>query len=168
MAALFGLPEVMRVRVTSRFDSGAPKIFTASARDGSTARIAGIELRSHFGLRSAYITRVRGVTGGTPTPPVVREVTLEVSPAAPQEGNDVALVGQVAPQGAGLTVIRQVRYQGATNWTDRASSTTDADGNYSFTIGAITSSGDTYSWRVVVLSGSTVIATSPIRTVTVL
>ena len=168
MAALFGLSEVMRVRVTSRFDSGAPKIFTASARDGSTARITGIELRSHFGLRSAYITRVRGVTGGAPEPPVVREVTLEVSPAAPQEGNDVALVGQVAPQGAGLTVIRQVRYQGATSWTDRASSTTDADGNYSFTIGSITSTGDTYSWRVVVLSGSTVIATSPIRTVTVL
>ena len=95
-------------------------------------------------------------------------MTLDVSPAAPKEGDDVTLTGQVTPQGAGLTVIRQVRYVGQTTWNDRASATTDADGNFSFTIGAITSSGDTYSWRVVVLSGTTIIATSPIRTVTVL
>lgn len=168
MAALFGLTEVMRVRVTSRFDSGAPKVLTASALDGSTARIAGLELRSNFDLHSAYVTGIRGASGSAPVPPVVRSVTLDMSPAAPRQGDDVSLTGQVTPQGAGLTVIRQVRYVGETTWTDRASATTDADGNYSFTIGAITSSGDTYSWRVVVLSGSTIIATSPIRTVTVL
>ena len=168
MAALFGLPEVMRVRVTSRFDSGAPKVLTASAQDGSTARIAGLQLRSNFGLLSPYVTGIGGVTGSAPVPPVARSVTLDVSPAAPKEGDDVTLTGQVTPQGAGLTVIRQVRYVGQTTWNDRASATTDADGNFSFTIGAITSSGDTYSWRVVVLSGTTIIATSPIRTVTVL
>ena len=168
MAALFGLPEVMRVRVTSRFDSGAPKVLTASAQDGSTARIAGLQLRSNFGLLSPYVTGIEGVTGSAPVPPVARSVTLDVSPAAPKEGDDVTLTGQVTPQGAGLTVIRQVRYVGQTTWNDRASATTDADGNFSFTIGAITSSGDTYSWRVVVLSGTTIIATSPIRTVTVL
>jgi len=168
MAALFGLPDVMKVRVTSRFESGAPKFLTASALDGSTARIAGLQLRSNFDLHSAYVTGIQGASGGTPVPPVVRSVTLNVSPAAPREGSDVSLTGQVTPQGAGLTVIRQVRYVGDTTWTDRASGTTDSDGNYSFTIGAISSAGDTYSWRVVVLSGSAVIATSPIRTVTVL
>jgi SpoIID/LytB domain protein len=171
MADLFGLPEVMRVRVTSRFDSGAPKILTASARDGSTARIPSLELRSHFDLYSAYVTRVQGVTRIAPVPPVppvTRSVTLDVSPAAPRQSDDVSLTGRVTPQGAGLTVIRQVRYAGQTTWNDRASSTTDADGNYSFTIAAITSSGSTYSWRIVVLSGSTIITTSPIRTVTIL
>jgi len=168
MADLFGLSNVMRVRVTSRLDSGAPKILTATAQDGSTARITGLELRSHFDLYSAYVTGIKGASVSAPPPPVVRTMTLEMSPEAPKEGDDVFLTGQVTPQGAGLAVIRQVRYVGQTNWNDRASSTTDADGNYSFTIAAITSSGTTYSWRVVALSGSTVIATSPIRTVTVL
>jgi SpoIID/LytB domain protein len=170
MADLFGLSNVMRVRVTSRLDSGAPRILTATAQDGSTARITGLELRSHFDLYSAYVTGIKGasVSAPPPPPPVVRTMTLEMSPVAPKEGDDVFLTGQVTPQGAGLAVIRQVRYVGQTNWNDRASSTTDADGNFSFTIAAITSSGTTYSWRVVALSGSTVIATSPMRTVTVL
>ena len=163
-----GVANLMRLRVGARwYTGGTPRTFVAVGQDGTTATVTAAALRAAFGLRSAYITSVRGVTGVDPTP-VDRTISLTVSPAAPVAGDDVTLTGTVTPQGAGLAVVRQVRFAGDTAWQNRNSAVTGPSGDFALTIdGSGISAGSTYSWRVVLLNGSTVVTASPIRTVTV-
>jgi SpoIID/LytB domain protein len=166
MEQIVGVDDLMRLRTGTRwFEGGTIRTFVAVGLAGDTAAVSAAQLRSAFGLRSAYITSVRGLTG-VPVAPIERTVTLNVTPAAPAAGDTVTLTGSVAPQGVGLTVVRQVRYFGQSAWVERARAVTDASGAFTFSIPNITSAGDTYSWRVVAVDGSTVLGTSPVRTVT--
>lgn len=167
MEQIVGIDDLMRLRVGARWSpGGSVRSFTAVGLSGETAPITAAQLRSTFGLKSAYITSVRGLSG-VPVAPIERTVSLDVAPAAPKEGDTVTLTGTVAPQGVGLSVVRQVRYFGQSAWVERARAVTDSSGDFTFSIPNITSAGDTYSWRVVVVDGSTVLGTSPVRTVTV-
>jgi len=167
MEQIVGVDDLMRLRPSARwFEGGTIRSFVAVGLLGETSPITAAQLRSTFGLRSAYITSVRGLSG-VPVAPLERTVTLSVVPAVPKEGDTVTFTGTVAPQGVGITVIRQVRYFGQTAWVERARAVTNSSGSFTFTVPNIASAGDTYSWRVVAVSGSTILGTSPVTTVTV-
>ncbi|MFY9219391.1 MAG: SpoIID/LytB domain-containing protein [Candidatus Nanopelagicales bacterium] len=82
-------------------------------------------------------------------------------------GATVTLRGRVAPLNSGAVVQRQVKWAG-TSWLSRETIQPGANGRFRFTVPDVAPAGRTYSWRVVVLEGGEVVATSSSRSAAVI
>jgi len=82
-------------------------------------------------------------------------------------GATVTLRGRVAPLKSGAVVQRQVKWAG-TSWLSRETIQPGANGRFRFTVPDVAPAGRTYSWRVVVLEGGEVVATSSSRSAAVI
>ena len=102
-----------------------------------------------------------------PVPVPKGGVTLVANPAGDvKDGTLVTLSGVIKKPRAGLKVVRQVQVNGGA-WQDRASTTPTDDGRFTFGV-PVGGKGTTYGWRVVVMDGSTPVASSPTRIAKVL
>ena len=167
MSSLFGISDIMTVKVTRTLKSGAVRELTARSLDGRTASVSGSTFRSKLGLRSTYLGKIteQDVVGPVPVPK--GGVTLVANPAGDvKDGTLVTLSGIIKKPRAGLTVVRQVQVNGGA-WQDRATTTPTDDGRFTFGV-PVGGKGTTYGWRVVVLDGSTPVASSPTRVAKVL
>ena len=166
MNEIFGINDIVSIRVSATYDSGSARTVTATASSGSPASVSGSAFRSALGLRSTYLTDILSKGTVPDTPPPTGKVTLAVTPSGDiPEGTQARLYGRVDDMRPGLVVQRQVQWAGV-DWQNRERVTPGSDGRYSFTV-TVTPKGMTYSWRVVVFEGSTVVAISPVRTATV-
>jgi SpoIID/LytB domain protein len=167
MASIFGIPDIMTVKITRTLKSGAAREFTARSLDGRTASVSASAFRSKLGLRSTYVGKIteQDVVGPVPVPK--GGVTLVANPAGDvKDGTLVTLSGVIKKPRAGLKVVRQVQVNGG-SWQDRASTTPTDDGRFTFGV-PVGGKGTTYGWRVVVMDGSTPVASSPTRIAKVL
>ncbi|MFM9049283.1 MAG: FlgD immunoglobulin-like domain containing protein [Actinomycetota bacterium] len=167
LAELFGMDDIMTVSVTRTLKSGSARELTAKSIDGHTSTASGSEFRSAFGLRSTYLSEIvdeeRASTGPVPS----GGVTLNVKPSGDvADGTVVTMTGQVKDMKPGLVVQRQVQVNGSA-WQDRNTAVPSSDGSFTFTV-PVTGRGTTYSWRVLVYSAGTVVASSPTRTAKVI
>ena len=166
MNEIFGINDIVSIRVSATYDSGSARTVTATASSGSPASVSGSAFRSALGLRSTYLTDILSKGTVPDDPPPTGKVTLAVTPSGDiPEGTQARLYGRVEDMRPGLVVQRQVQWSGV-DWQNRERVTPGSDGRYSFTV-TVTPKGMTYSWRVVVYEGSTVVAISPVRTATV-
>ena len=166
MNEIFGINDIVSIRVSATYDSGSARTVTATASSGSPASVSGSAFRSALGLRSTYLTDILSKGTVPDDPPPTGKVTLAVTPSGDiPEGTQARLYGRVEDMRPGLVVQRQVQWSGV-DWQNRERVTPGSDGRYSFTV-TVTPKGMTYSWRVVVYDGSTVVAISPVRTATV-
>ena len=171
VSEIFGLPDVMKL--TARLDpvSGAATSVSARALDGRTSSLSVGRLRQAVGfttLKSPYITAItdQDIAGSAPVPQ--GGVTLVANPAGNVKGGTlVTLSGIIRKPRTGLTVVRQVQVNGGA-WSDRAVATPTEDGRFTFAVPVDGSKGTTYGWRVVVMDGSTPVASSRTRSATVL
>ena len=124
---------------------------------------------------ASYVYRVV-ITDGRSDLLTSRELTLSVIspqptaislslPASAPEGTNVTLTGQIDVAVAGITIQRQIKAWDG--WRTLSTTTTAADGSYSFTIEEIASAGKSYDYRTVAVDGSQVLVTSAARTITV-
>lgn len=167
MASIFGISDIMTVKVTRTLKSGAIRELTARSLDGRTASVSGSTFRSKLGLRSTYLTKIteQDVVGPVPVPK--GGVTLVANPAGDvKDGTMVTLSGIIKKPRAGLIVQRQVQVNGG-SWENRATAVPDADGKFTFAV-PVTGKGTTFGWRVVVMDGSTPVASSRTRVAKVL
>jgi len=167
MSQIFGLSDIMTVKITRTLKSGAARELTARSLDGRTASVSGSTFRSKLGLRSTYLGKIteQDVVGPMPVPK--GGVTLIANPAGDvKDGTLVTLSGVIKKPRAGLTVVRQVQVNGGA-WQDRATTTPTDDGRFTFGV-PVGGKGTTYGWRVVVMDGSTPVASSPTRVAKVL
>ncbi|MFM9133912.1 MAG: FlgD immunoglobulin-like domain containing protein [bacterium] len=167
MNQIFGIDDIVSIRVSAAHASGSARTVTATPSSGSPASVSGSTFRSALGLRSAYLTDIlsKGTVPDAPAP--TGKVSLAVSPSGDiLDGARVRMYGRVQDMRPGLVVQRQVRWDGV-DWQNRERVTPGTDGRYSFTV-TVTPKGMTYSWRVVVYEGSAIVAVSPVRTATVI
>jgi len=181
MASVFGLAAVTKVEVTERFVSGAAKIVTATAPDGTTARRTGGQFQGALRLKSMFVSSISGNVGAAlpapapvPTPavpaapapapePVVtvqqRRVSL-LSPMAITTKHDgrYKVVGVVRPAKAGLKTWRQVLVDGV--WTTQQKVKTNAKGRYRFVVTHTGKRGSTNTYRVLVVKKKAVVGVS--------
>jgi SpoIID/LytB domain protein len=166
-AQIFGISQIMRL-VPDRIQEsngdliGAVRSVTAHSLTGQRATLPIGRLRAAVGytaVKSPYIGRITGQDVAGPTPAPQGGVTLVANPAGNvTDGTLVTLSGVIAQPRAGLTVQRQVQVNGGA-WQNRNSATPDSQGRFTFAV-PVTGVGTTYSWRVVVLDGSTPVASS--------
>ena len=64
LAGAFGLADVTRLDLSSRYESGAVRTATATASDGSRQSLSGASLASRLGLKSSYVQRPTTRYGG--------------------------------------------------------------------------------------------------------
>ena len=167
LADLFDMEDIMSVTVTSTLKSGSARELTARSLDGQTSTASGSEFRSAFGLRSTYLSKVVDQERVDTSPVPSGGVTLVVAPSGDvPDGTVVTMTGRVKNMKPGLVVQRQVQVNGSA-WQDRNSTVPAADGTFSFTV-PVTGKGTTYIWRVLVFEGTTVVASSPLRTARVI
>ena len=163
LAELFGMDDIMEVAVTRTLKSGSAREITARSIDGHTSTASGSEFRSAFGLRSTYVSEIIDEERASNSPVPTGGVTLNLKPSGDvPDGTVVTMTGQIKDMKPGLIVQRQVQVNGSA-WQDRNTATPSADGSFTFTV-PVTGKGTTYSWRVLVYSGGTVVASSPTRT----
>jgi hypothetical protein len=87
-------------------------------------------------------------------------VSLQRSPSgALVAGSTAYLRGRVSPTSSSLVVQRQVR-SGASVWSNREQVRPGANGRFRFAMTNIGPAGASYTWRVVVLDGTRIVATS--------
>ena len=167
MSSIFGISDIMTVKVTRTLKSGAVRELTARSLDGRTASVSGSTFRSKLGLRSTYLTKIteQDVVGPVPVPK--GGVTLVANPAGDvPDGTMVTLSGIIKKPRAGLIVQRQVQVNGG-SWENRNTAVPDAEGKFTFAV-PVTGKGTTFGWRVVVMDGSTPVASSRTRVAKVL
>ena len=167
MSSIFGISDIMTVKVTRTLKSGAVRELTARSLDGRTASVSGSTFRSKLGLRSTYLTKIteQDVVGPVPVPK--GGVTLVANPAGDvPDGTMVTLSGIIKKPRAGLIVQRQVQVNGG-SWENRNTAVPDAEGKFAFAV-PVTGKGTTFGWRVVVMDGSTPVASSRTRVAKVL
>lgn len=167
ISSIFGISDIMTVKVTRTLKSGAVRELTARSLDGRTSSVSGSTFRSKLGLRSTYLGKIteQDVVGPIPVPK--GGVTLVANPAGDvKDGTLVTLSGVIKKPRAGLTVVRQVQVNGGA-WQDRATTTPTEDGRFTFGV-PVGGKGTTYGWRVVVMDGSTPVASSRTRVAKVL
>jgi len=153
----------MEVAVTRTLKSGSAREITARSIDGHTSTASGSEFRSAFGLRSTYVSEIIDEERASNSPVPSGGVTLNLKPSGDvPDGTVVTMTGQIKDMKPGLIVQRQVQVNGSA-WQDRNTAIPRADGSFTFTV-PVTGKGTTYSWRVLVYSGGTVVASSPTRT----
>ena len=165
MSEIFDLQDIMTVEVTKTLPSGAVRELTARSLDGRVSTASGSEFRAALGLLSTYVMKIIDKERTDSTVPT-GGVTLKLDPAGNvKDGTVVTMSGVVKDMRPGLIVQRQVQVNGSP-WQDRNTATPDASGAFSFTV-PVTGKGTTYSWRVLVYDGGTVVASSPTRSATV-
>ncbi len=163
MNQIFGIDDIVSIRVSATYESGSARTVTATPSEGSPASVSGSAFRSALGLRSTYVTEILSKGTAPEDPAPAGKVTLAVTPSGDiPEGTQARLYGRVHDMRPGLVVQRQVMWSGV-DWQNRERVAPGSDGRYSFTV-TVTPRGMTYSWRVVVFDGSTVVAVSPVRT----
>jgi SpoIID/LytB domain protein len=164
MSQIFGLSDVVAVRLTPFSDSTAIRTMTATSSNGATASIAGTAFRSALGslvLRSTYITGITGETGSSDQPTNEVNVSLTRTPSGTiPAGSTATLSGTVSPASAGLSVQRQVRWDSRA-WENRERISPAANGSFAFSLPNIGPAGTTYFWRALVYRGSTLVGVSP-------
>ena len=167
MSSIFGLSDIMSVKVTRTLKSGAVRELTARSLDGHTESVSGSTFRSKLGLRSTYLTKIteQDVVGPITVPK--GGVTLVANPAGDvADGTLVTLSGIIKKPRAGLIVQRQVQVNGG-SWENRNTAVPDAEGKFTFAV-PVSGKGTTFGWRVVVMDGSTPVASSRTRVAKVL
>ena len=167
MSSIFGISDIMTVKVTRTLKSGAVRELTARSLDGHTESVSGSTFRSKLGLRSTYLTKIteQDVVGPITVPK--GGVTLVANPSGDvADGTLVTLSGIIKKPRAGLIVQRQVQVNGG-SWEDRNTAVPDAEGKFTFAV-PVTGKGTTFGWRVVVMDGSTPVASSRTRVAKVL
>jgi len=166
MSEIFGTDDIMSVTVTKTLPSGAAKELSARSLDGHVSTVSGAQFRSALGLLSTYVSKVIDKERSDATLPT-GGVTLQVTPSGNvKDGTVVKMSGVVKDMKPGLIVQRQVQVNGSA-WQDRNTATPDASGAFSFTV-PVSGVGTTFTWRVVVYDGGTVVASSPSRSATVI
>jgi SpoIID/LytB domain protein len=98
--AVFGLPDLVSIRVSAKDESGAALRVTAKASDGSTATLTGGRVRQRFGLPAEWITGIT-LPGGTP-PPATSPSPTAPSPTATGGGSTTS-AGRAGPP---LSMVR--------------------------------------------------------------
>ena len=167
MSSIFGISDIMTVKVTRTLKSGAVRELTARSLDGRTASVSGSTFRSKLGLRSTYLTKLTEQDVAGPVPVPKGGVTLVANPAGDvKDGTMVTLSGIIKKPRAGLIVQRQVQVNGG-SWENRNTAVPDAEGKFAFAV-PVTGKGTTFGWRVVVMDGSTPVASSRARVAKVL
>ena len=167
MSSIFGISDIMTVKVTRTLKSGAIRELTARSLDGRTASVSGSTFRSKLGLRSTYLTKIteQDVVGPITVPK--GGVTLVANPVGDvPDGTLVTLSGIIKKPRAGLIVQRQVQVNGG-SWENRNTAVPDAEGKFAFAV-PVSGKGTTFGWRVVVMDGSTPVASSRTRVAKVL
>lgn len=106
----------------------------------------------------------------SPEPTVPRtdvSVSLQRSPSGVLvSGSTAYLRGRVSPMSSSLVVQRQVR-SGASSWASREQVRPGANGRFRFALANIGPAGASYTWRVVVLDGTRIVATSGERSASI-
>ena len=142
----------------------------ARSLDNRTSTISAQKFRQAVGytsMKSPFLTRISDQDVSGPLPAPKGGVTLVANPAGDvKDGTLVTLSGVIKRPGPGLTVVRQVQVNGGA-WQDRATTTPTADGRFTFGV-PVGGKGTTYGWRVIVMDGSTPVASSPTRVAKVL
>jgi SpoIID/LytB domain protein len=160
---IFGLSDVMEVILRTDPETGAADQVRARSLDNRTSTISAQKFRQAVGytsVKSTFLTKVTDQDVAGPQPVPKGGVTLVANPAGDvKDGTLVTLSGIIKNPKAGLTVLRQVQVNGG-GWQDRTSATPDAQGRFTFGV-PVTGRGTTYTWRVVVMDGSTPVASSP-------
>lgn len=193
MAAVFGLPAVLRVDVVERFVSGAVKRVAATAPDGTVVTRTGNQFQGALRLKSSFVTAIAGNPGVAlpalppatppaapappaapvapvaPAPPAAGVVQRRVSLLTPtavtaSPGGRYKVVGVVRPAKAGLKTWRQVLVNGEWRTVDKAR--TNKKGKYRFVIRDAGPRG-TATYRVLVVKKKAVVGVSAEFTVTV-
>ena len=171
VSEIFGISDVMKVTARTDPVSGAATAVSARSLDGRTSTLSVGKLRQAVGfttLKSPYITAItdQDIAGNAPVPK--GGVTLVANPAGDvPSGTLVTLSGVIRKPRVGLTVVRQVQVNGGA-WQDRAVATPTSDGRFTFAVPVSGNRGTAYGWRVVVMDGSTPVASSPVRVAKVL
>ena len=169
---IFGLDNVMEI-ILKEDESGSasmPVKVRARSLDNRTSTISAQKFRQAVGymsMKSPFLTRISDQDVSGPLPAPKGGVTLVANPAGDvKDGTLVTLSGVIKRPGPGLTVVRQVQVNGGA-WQDRATTTPTADGRFTFGV-PVGGKGTTYGWRVIVMDGSTPVASSPTRVAKVL
>jgi putative cell wall-binding protein len=102
VAAAFGLPDVIRIDLTSRCVSGAVKYATAWSSTGKTATVTGAHLAGQLGLPSRWMWRAVDSAAADPVAATVDSARLLTSPTvvlAPLSSpTSIALASNLATQ----------------------------------------------------------------------
>jgi SpoIID/LytB domain protein len=174
-AQLFGITQIMRlvpdrIQESSGDTIGAARSVTAHSLNGQQSTIPLGRLRALIGyttLKSPYLARITGQYTTGPTPVPQGGVSLVAMPAGDvRDGTVVTLSGVIKQPRPGLLVRRQVQVNGGA-WQDRNTATPDSQGRFTFAV-LVNGRGATYTWRVVVMDGSTPVASSRTRVAKVL
>ena len=116
LASAFGLPDVERLDLSARYDSGAVRTARATSAGGATASISGASLQSRLGLYSTYVQRPTtrfsgatryGVAAGVSASHVPAATTVVIASGENAARADAAVSGPLAQAlGAPLLLTR--------------------------------------------------------------
>lgn len=82
LARAFGLPDVVRLDLSSRVTGHAVRTAVATSSDGRTARLSGTQLRRALGLPSAFVRRAEARTSGSSPSALAAAVARRSNPVS--------------------------------------------------------------------------------------
>lgn len=95
--AVFGVPDLVSVRVATKDESGAALTVTARSSDGTTRTLSGSTVRRRFGLPAEWITGI-SLPGTTAPPTTPSPTTTSPAPTTPAPtGTGTAASGRTGP-----------------------------------------------------------------------
>jgi hypothetical protein len=137
VAAAFGLSDVARIDLSTRYASGAVRLAKAWSARGEYAAIAGSSLVTRLSLTSRWywLTGQTNPVAGAASSAYA--ITLDDTTVSTRVGTTTTITGRVAPADAAAGRNVSLKRWDAPNkrWTHAASARVSTTGRFSFTIG---------------------------------